>query len=166
MRCWAGAGAGNVEPGLLCSKPAVAVNYMHAPKWSDQAATLEQYWPSASTEGRLPVVVLSVGFWEKSAEVPEVRDPLHCCMFFTYLQPLSLYFRRLWVLQSHRNPLLYSYIRRLQMVRVLRSCHSSRRVREPEPLLKIPLDAACTLKHLHAPLSRHRAPGLPRRQLS
>lgn len=97
-----GAGAGNVEPGLLCSKPAVAVNYMHAPKWSDQAATLEQYWPSASTEGRLPVVVLSVGFWEKSAEVPEVRDPLHCCMFFTYLQPLSLYLRRLWVPQSHK----------------------------------------------------------------
>ena len=72
-----GAGAGNVEPGLLCSKPAVAVNYMHAPKWSDQAATLERYWPSASTDGRLPVVVLSVGFWEKSAEVPEVRDSLH-----------------------------------------------------------------------------------------
>mmetsp|Transcript_4695 Transcript_4695/g.13492 ORF Transcript_4695/g.13492 Transcript_4695/m.13492 type:complete len:605 (-) Transcript_4695:890-2704(-) len=65
------ASASNVEPGLLCSKPAVAINYAHAPQWSDQAAALERYWPSATTEGRLPVVVLSVGFWEKTSEVPE-----------------------------------------------------------------------------------------------
>ena len=35
---------------------------------------LERYWP-AVTPGRHPVLVLSVGFWEKSAEVPEVRAP-------------------------------------------------------------------------------------------
>lgn len=64
-----------MEPGLLCSKPAVAINYAHAPQWSDQAAALERYWPSATTEGRLPVVVLSVGFWEKTSEVPEVSLP-------------------------------------------------------------------------------------------
>ena len=69
------AAAGNVEPGLLCRNPAVAVNYMHAPTWGDQAAALERYWPSASTPGRLPVVVISVGFWEKAADVPEVQRP-------------------------------------------------------------------------------------------
>lgn len=82
-----------MEPGLLCSKPAVAINYAHAPQWSDQAAALERYWPSATTEGRLPVVVLSVGFWEKTSEVPEVsslHSTLLAATLISYCSPLSL----------------------------------------------------------------------------
>lgn len=61
-----------MEPAPLCSRRPAAINYVHAPTWGDQAAVLQRYWP-AVTPGRRPVLVLSVGFWEKAAEVPQVR---------------------------------------------------------------------------------------------
>lgn len=60
-----------------CSHHPVEINYLQAPLWNAQTEMLLRYC-NATTNGRRPVVVTSVGFWQPGETVPD-----------TYLQALQ-----------------------------------------------------------------------------
>lgn len=60
----------SAEPMMLCNKPHVTINYLHAPDYVLQRRYLTQYMDTALEEGRQVTLVLSVGYWVWFPEVP------------------------------------------------------------------------------------------------
>jgi hypothetical protein len=50
--------------------PVVKFEYLHSPEWQDQLHAVPPYLNGLSP-GERPVLVISVGYWERSAEVPQ-----------------------------------------------------------------------------------------------
>lgn len=51
--------------------PVVRFEYMHSPEWQDQILAVPSYFNGVLSPGERPVVVMSVGYWEQDAAVPE-----------------------------------------------------------------------------------------------
>ena len=62
------------EAMIPCAEPHVNMNYMHAPDYDLQMRFLSRYMADAAPPDRLLTLVLSVGYWVWTPEVPQVRE--------------------------------------------------------------------------------------------
>ena len=62
---------------LPCAEPHVNMNYMHAPDYDLQMRFLRRYIADAAPSDRLLTLVLSVGYWVWTPDVPQVPI-IHC----------------------------------------------------------------------------------------
>ena len=60
------------EAMMPCAEPHVNMNYMHAPDYDLQMRFLSRYMAHAAPSDRLLTLVLSVGYWVWTPEVPQV----------------------------------------------------------------------------------------------
>ena len=80
------------EAMLPCAEPHVNMNYMHAPDYELQMRFLERYVADAAPSDRLLTLVLSVGYWVWTPDVPQVPTFLyvlglqHECLPFMLLR--------------------------------------------------------------------------------
>ncbi len=60
------------EAMMPCAEPHVNMNYMHAPDYDLQMRFLSRYIADAAPSDRLLTLVLSVGYWVWTPDVPQV----------------------------------------------------------------------------------------------
>ena len=58
---------------MPCAEPHVNMNYMHAPDYELQMRFLKRYMAEVASSERLLTLVLSVGYWVWTPDVPQVR---------------------------------------------------------------------------------------------
>ena len=76
------------EAMMPCAEPHVNMNYMHAPDYELQIRFLKRYMAEVASSERSLTLVLSVGYWVWTPDVPQVHLALMCllanCLWLTW----------------------------------------------------------------------------------